>query len=338
MTGSLRALIDQFPQAQILVIGDVILDEYLIGRAARLSREAPIPVLEFEERRVIAGGAANPAANIVALGGAAWMVGVVGADADAVTLRHILEGKGIHWRGLIEDRSRATTLKTRIMAQMGLRFPQQLARIDKVARQPIMGEVEQHVCEYITGHAGHAGARAMLFSDYGGGLITPAVVECARQRAIAESMLLTADAQGFLEKYTGFDAVKCNADDASAYLGRALRTDADFNNAAADLCERLKLRRGMVITRGGEGAAYAQPDGVSGHIPTPQVSDVFDTVGAGDTHIAVLTLAMVQGGTLAEAVQLANAASSIVVRHVGNYAPSREELSAVIGDLPKSLP
>ncbi|MDX2161341.1 MAG: PfkB family carbohydrate kinase [bacterium] len=330
MTADLHALIAAFSGQQIMVIGDVILDEYLIGRAARMSREAPIPVLEFEERRVIAGGAANPAANIVALGGAAWMVGVVGADAEAVTLRQILDKKGIHWRGLIEDRARATTVKTRVMAQMGLRFPQQVARIDKVARHPIAGDVEQHVCEYITQHAGHSGAKACLFSDYGGGIITPAVIDSARRRAAEDGMILTADAQSYLDKYRGFDVVKCNADDAAAFTGRALHTPADFEAAARELCAALDLRVGMVITRGGDGATLAQPNRPALHIPSPHVSDVFDTVGAGDTHIAVITLALCASAALMQAVTLANAASSIVVQHVGNYAPTPGELIAVL--------
>ncbi len=331
MTTLLLSLIPRFTGLSIAVIGDVILDEYLIGRANRLSREAPVPVLEFEERRVIAGGAANPAANIVALGGIAEMIGVVGADAEALTLRQVLEKNGIAWRGLIEDRARTTTVKTRIMAQMGLRFPQQVARIDRIARDAIAGDVEARVCAAISQASN---ASAFLFSDYGSGLITAGVIEHARQLAGANGTLLTADAQAQLSKYTGFGVVKCNADDAAAALGRGLHTDSEFAAAALELRERLQLTRAMVITRGGAGATIAEADGAITHAAAPRVVDVFDTVGAGDTHIAVLTLALAVGGSLAAAVALANAGSSIVVRHVGNYAPSQAELklSLINGD------
>jgi len=323
MTDSILSLISRFTGLSIAVIGDVILDEYLIGRANRLSREAPVPVLEFEERRVIAGGAANPAANIVALGGAAEMIGVVGADAEALTLRQVLDKKGITWRGLIEDRTRSTTVKTRIMAQMGLRFPQQVARIDRVARDPIAGDVETRVYEAISQAAG---VSACLFSDYGSGLITEGVIAHARQLASTNGVLLTADAQAHLSKYTGFGVVKCNADDAAAAVGHGLHSDSEFATAAETLRDRLQLTRGMVITRGGAGSTIAETNGTVTHVAAPRVVDVFDTVGAGDTHIAILTLALAVGGTLTQAVTLANAGSSIVVRHVGNYAPSQAEL------------
>jgi len=327
----LKTLIDSFGGMRVIVVGDVILDEYLFGSATRLSREAPIPVLEYTERRVIPGGAANPAANIVSLGGIALMVGVVGADAEAVTLRQTLERARIDTHSLIEDRSRPTTVKTRIMAQMGLRFPQQMARIDKIARRPVSGEVQDQVCEQVHLRTVRGGyADALLFSDYGGGLITANVIAAARAQADADSVLLAADAQNYLEKYAGFGVVKCNADDAAAYLGRDLRTDDEFAAAAVDLAARLNVKIGMVITRGGGGATYSTADKSSGHIVALGVTDVFDTVGAGDTHIAVLTLALLAGGTLADAVTLANAASSIVVRHVGNYTPTREELRQVV--------
>src|SRR5215475_12638186 len=135
MRDQLLELIPKLANQQIIVLGDVILDEYLIGRATRLSREAPIPVLEFEERRLIPGGAANPAANIVALGSKAVQVAVVGDDPEAESLRHVLERHHIETHGLIVDEGRSTTVKTRIMAHMGLRFPQQVARLDKLARE-----------------------------------------------------------------------------------------------------------------------------------------------------------------------------------------------------------
>jgi D-glycero-beta-D-manno-heptose-7-phosphate kinase len=312
----------------ILVIGDVILDEYLIGSATRMSREAPIPVIELETRRLIPGGAANPAANIVSLGSNAHQIGVIGEDAAATQLCEVLQTIGIETSGIIRDSSRPTTVKSRIMAQMGLRFPQQLARLDTLSREPISEMVEQRIYEAIEQRLDEA--EAVLFSDYHTGMLTQSLVDHARSLAHAHNLPLTADAQGDLDKYHGFTAVKCNADEASSYIGRMIEGDESFANAAVELRQRLKLSGAMVITRGAEGATLATADDTTQHCPAPEVSDVYDTVGAGDTAIAVLTLAVAGGIPYADAVMLANYASGLVVRRVGNYAPSLEELRAAV--------
>jgi D-glycero-beta-D-manno-heptose-7-phosphate kinase len=322
---TLATLIPKLAQQDILVIGDVLLDEYLIGQAKRMSREAPIPVLEFESRQLIPGGAANPACNIAALGSQPVQIGVIGADGPAHTLRGVLAAKGIAADGLVTDPTRPTTVKLRVMAQMGLRFPQQVARLDTLSREPISTEVEQAALDRIQPHLSKA--QAALFSDYHGGFLTPTLVEAARDQCRKKGILLTADAQGALEKYSEFDVVKCNADDAALYLNRELQNDADFASAAQDLCAALHLKGGMVITRGPEGATAVTVTGQVDHCRAPAVTDVYDTVGAGDTAIAVLTLALGAGASLRDATTLANYASGLVVRRVGNYAPSPDELT-----------
>jgi D-glycero-beta-D-manno-heptose-7-phosphate kinase len=310
------------------VVGDVILDEYLIGKATRLSREAPVPVLEFESRRLIPGGAANPAANIVALGSTAIQAGVVGSDIAATNLRQVLQARGIDISGLIIDSARPTTVKMRVMAQMGLRFPQQVARMDTLSRQPIKDATERRLRGFIHDHI--RSIDAVLLSDYHIGLLTPSLVETIRKLSVSAGVLLTADAQGHLEKYTGFGLVKCNADEARTYLHRNIQTDEEFAAAALDLCKTLRLSGAMVITRGSEGATLGLCDGSAFHSPAPTVTDVYDTVGAGDTAIAVLTLAAAAGAPYGDAVTLANYASGIVVRRVGNYTPSPEELKKAV--------
>ena len=324
----LIAIVRAFVGRRVLVLGDVILDEYWIGRAARLSREAPIPVLEFEERRLIPGGAANPAANIVALGASAVQAGLIGADAEGEALRETLHLRRIESAGLLIDGARPTTVKTRVMAQMGLRFPQQIARLDRLVRTPITADVEAHIVGWLE----HAipSVDAVLLSDYHGGLLTPSLVERVRRIADESQRLITADAQGELDKYAAFGAVKCNADEAAAFMGRDLLTDDDFALAALDLRDRLRLTAGMFITRGAGGITIADDDGAM-HVSAPAVIDVYDTVGAGDTAIAAITLALAGGGTPIEAARLANAASGIVVQHVGNYAPSASEVIAALG-------
>ncbi|MCE7946009.1 MAG: ribokinase [Chloroflexi bacterium CFX4] len=317
---ALLALVEGLAGWRVAVVGDVILDEYLIGNAQRLSREAPIPVLEFERREVIPGGAANPAANIAAVGSFAQQVAVVGADENGATLRALLAERGILTDGLVTDAARQTTTKTRIMAQIGLRFPQQVARLDRVDRSPIRAELAESLVARL-----QAPQQAVICSDYLNGLLTAEVVTGVR----ALPALRVADAQGELDKYSGFDVVKCNADEAARALGRALHSDADFADAAQVLVGRLGLRRGVCLTRGAAGITVASETGVA-HVRAPQVEDVFDTVGAGDTVVAIVTLALLAGADLATAAALATFAAGIVIRRVGNYAPSRAELAAEI--------
>jgi D-glycero-beta-D-manno-heptose-7-phosphate kinase len=313
----------------VLVLGDVILDEYVYGRATRMSREAPIPVLEFQQRRYIPGGAANPASNIVALGGTATQIGVIGDDEAGQHLTIALGQHGINTTGLLTCTDRPTTLKTRIMAQMGLRFPQQVARVDTLTRQPIDANTEAQVIERLDACISGRSVDTVLVSDYQAGLLTPSLVKAVENRLFGNAFL-AADAQGALEKYRRFDLVKCNADDASTYLRRDLNTDADFAAAARALQQQLGIMGAMVITRGADGATVAEANGPVAHCPAPLVSDVYDTVGAGDTAIAVMTLAIVAGAGYVDAVRLANVASGIVVRHVGNYTPSPAELLAAL--------
>jgi rfaE bifunctional protein kinase chain/domain len=324
----LLPLINRLQGLRVLVAGDVILDEYLIGHATRMSREAPIPVLEFEERRLIPGGAANPAANISALGSTAVQLGVIGADAEATALRQVLQARGIDTSALVVDGGRPTTVKTRIMAQMGLRFPQQVARIDRLSRAPLPLAVEQQVRHLLQKQVHQV--QAVLFSDYHAGLLSPGLVEAARQLAKAAGVLITADAQGELQKYAGFDVVKCNADEARAFLRRSLNDDESYASAARELAHELHVQRAMIITRGADGATLAAPGDGEHHCRAPHTTEVFDVVGAGDTAIAVVTLAMAAGAAAVDAVTLANIASGLVVRRVGNYAPGRDELAEAV--------
>lgn len=329
MGNDLHKWVRQLANRTILIIGDVILDEYLIGSTARLSREAPVPVLEFEERRLIAGGAANPASNIARLNSHAIQCGVIGADSYGEQLQQVLQEKHIQISGLIVDASRPTTVKTRIMAQMGLRFPQQVARIDTLSREPINAQVEGELLARVSELLPQADA--VLFSDYHTGLLTPSLVEKVRALADEKQIIITADAQGDLHKYRGATLVKCNANEASIYLQTTLKSDEDFARAARQLCDELRLTGAMMITRGADGATLASASQQAIiHSPAPDVTDVFDTVGAGDTAIAIMTLATVAGVPWQEAMILANYASGIVVRRVGNYTPTPEELMKLI--------
>lgn len=324
---TLLAAIPQMAGRHILVVGDLFLDEYLIGRAARLSREAPIPVLEFEERRQLPGGGANPSVNVVSLGGRVTQVGVVGADDAGRRLTALLDTAGIGVEGVVVDPGRPTTTKTRIVSRGSLRFPQQVARMDRVDRRALSPETEAQLVTRVKGLARQADA--ILVSDYRSGLVTPAIVEAVRH-AQGGQRLACVDSQGRLGCFAGFDLAKCNHHEAEEYIGRmtgqrfALETEQDFEEAMAQL--RRELRVGtLLITRGPDGLSLCSDAGYA-HLAAANRSEVFDVTGAGDTVVAVATLALAAGQDSLVAARLANYAAGLVVRKLGVAAPSPDEL------------
>jgi rfaE bifunctional protein kinase chain/domain len=324
----LQAAIPQLADRRILVVGDLFLDEYLIGRAARLSREAPIPVLEFEERRQMPGGGANPSMNIVALGGGVSQVGVVGDDEAGQTLTSLLNANGIGVEGVVVDSDRPTTTKTRVVARGTLRFPQQVARIDELDRRPLSAEIEAQIADRVDNLARRADA--VLVSDYRSGLVTPFVVAAVR-RAHTDDRLVSVDSQGRLGHFSGFDLVKCNHREAEAYVTRTtgqtltLETEQDFVAATQRLRRELDVGT-LLITRGPNGLSLRSDTGYA-HLPAANRSEVFDVTGAGDTVVAVATLALAAGQEPLVAATLANLAAGLVVRKLGVAAPSRDELA-----------
>ncbi|HSN76282.1 MAG TPA: PfkB family carbohydrate kinase, partial [Anaerolineae bacterium] len=199
---------------RVLVVGDMFLDEYLVGRAVRLSREAPVPVLERTHSFALLGGACNPAHNVVALGSQAIMAGVVGQDAAGPRLLEALQAAGIDPAGVVLDPARPTTTKTRLVAESVLRTPQHLARIDTIEHRPLDPLVETALLERLEALA--PGCDAILVSHYRSGVATPAVVDRVRQLARQHGLLIAADAQADLSRFAGFDLVKCNRSEAEA--------------------------------------------------------------------------------------------------------------------------
>lgn len=323
----IAGLVSRLAGGRVLVVGDLILDEYLIGRATRLSREAPVPVLEQQHRFTRLGGAANPAHNVVALGGKAAVVGVIGQDEAGQTLLAQLDEAGIDRRGVVSDPGRPTTTKTRIVAESTLRVPQHLVRLDHLDRQPISLAIERVLGQHIAALA--AQSDALLVSHYRTGVVTPGLVETVRGVARQHHALAVADAQADLRRFAGFDLVKCNRAEAEAELGRPLTDDVNFEAALGELLPRLGVAR-LAITRGAEGMSLLERGGAVIHAPASRVSDVYDVTGAGDTVVAVLTLALVAGMNLGTAARLANAAAGLVVRRLGNAVVTPAELAEAL--------
>lgn len=323
----LETLLDTLSGQTLVVHGDVFLDEYLTGRAERLSREAPVPVLEFRSRLHVPGGGANPAMNAAALGAKVRLIGVVGDDSEAAILRGLLAGAGIDVSGLVIDPGRPTILKTRIVAEGELRFPQQLARIDRLSRTPLNPAVETNAIAAMRRLTLGTRASAILVSDYRSGLVSPAVVEAARGLARERNLILAADAQGELDKYHGFTLVKCNRAEAESFLGRRLENDDEAASGLAALGEQLNIDC-VLITRGPQGLSIGIKGQGCTHIAAANVSEVYDVTGAGDTVIAIATLALCAGAEPVLAARLANIAAGLVVRRWGNAVVTRDELTA----------
>ncbi|MBC7260934.1 MAG: hypothetical protein H5T63_02885, partial [Chloroflexi bacterium] len=239
-------LIPRLAGHNVLVIGDLFLDEYVLGQATRLSREAPIPVLEFLRRFYVPGGAANPAHNICALGGHAAVVGLIGGDSAGVQLVSELRQVGIDPSGVVVDNSRPTTTKTRILAEGSLRFPQQVARIDHVDRRSVSQEIEAALIAQIQAIAPKV--EAILVSDYQTGVASQAVVQAAQRIAHAQGKLCTVDAQGAFHKYAGFHLIKGNRHEVKSALGCSLQREEDYHQAGKELLRQLDAEA-VIITR-----------------------------------------------------------------------------------------
>jgi rfaE bifunctional protein kinase chain/domain len=329
------ALLKAIPRLRgldVLVLGDLVLDEYIVGRVTRLSREAPVPVLEFERRFYIPGGAANPAHNISALGSTAHQIGVVGDDDSGRNLADRLRQAGIATEGLIVDPTRGSTIKTRVVAEGTLVFPQQLARIDQVERRPLDPGITSQLVAHLESAGPHM--HALLLSDYKMGVVNEETIAAALRVAGSHRTPVAVDSQGDLHKFKGLDVIKCNRAEAEAVVGATLRTDEDFERAGLRLLADLRASA-VIITRGGEGMSLATSDGGYLHVPAANRSEVFDVTGAGDTAIAVITLALAAGLQIAEGVQLANYAAGLVVRKLGNATPTGEELAWAVEHWPE---
>ncbi|MCZ7569598.1 MAG: PfkB family carbohydrate kinase [Ardenticatenaceae bacterium] len=222
MSARSQSLARRLSPSSILVVGDVILDEYLIGRATRLSREAAVPVLERTRRHLLLGGAANPALGVARLNGRPTMAGVVGADQSATEIWRLLAEAGIAAGAVVTDYSRPTTLKTRIVAEGTLTYLQHLARIDMLDRSPLSDMVVDALVERI--HACLPAQQVALLSHYGNGVLSEAVVAAVRRAAGGNTppVPLLVDAQSDFGRFAGFDLVRCNRHEAGSALAMEL--------------------------------------------------------------------------------------------------------------------
>jgi rfaE bifunctional protein kinase chain/domain len=280
-------------------------------------------VLEFVRRSVIPGGAANPANNVAALGATALICSVVGEDSEGHQLRDLLGNAGVDPGCILTDGSRPTTVKTRIISESSLRFSQQLARIDRIDRQPIGVDSVATLVDRISARI--PDVDAVLCSDYLSGLLTPTLVAEIARLCTEHHVLLTVDAQGELAKYHGAGLIRCNNDEAAAYLNRPIVSEDDYRRALADLLDMLGPEL-IIVTRGRDGLSMQGRTQSYVHVPAHRV-EAADTTGAGDTFIAIMTLGLAAKLDPVKAARTANYAAGLVVRRLGNAVVTPEELA-----------
>lgn len=317
-------LMELFDGCRVMVMGDVILDEYVWGNVERVSAEAPIPVLEVRNEECRLGGAANVALNVRSLGGEVSFAGVLGDDAEGEKVRSLLGWNGIVSNGLISDPGRRTTLKTRIGSGN-----QQIVRIDREQRHEISSKVRDKILDHLRENLPHC--KAMIIEDYNKGLLTVELIREAIAICTGLGIPVAVDPKqrNFFE-YTGVDIFKPNFGELKLNLGMDLEDSLEFQVASQRLRERQKIKY-MIVTRGAKGMYVFEPTGEVLHLPTVS-KEVYDVSGAGDTVISALTLAYACGATIREAAEIANHAAGVVCAKRGTACANPEEVKASFDD------
>ena len=318
----MAANLDRLENARVAVIGDLMLDVYVQGDVERISPEAPVPVIRQTSERAVAGGAANVAANIAALGGRVRLVGIAGGDSGFEQLSALLGKIGnIDLSGIVLDAARATTTKTRVVSHR-----QQIARIDRENTEPVSAALEDALIAQAC--AAIDASEVAIFSDYGKGVFSDRVITAALTHARETAKRVIVDPKRRdLSIYRGAAIISPNQAELSLATGRPCRSDAEAE-AAARIAHGV-CGADILLTRSEKGMSYFPLEGGPIHMPTV-AREVFDVSGAGDTVVAAMAIALASEHSLVEAMRIANHAAGVVVGKFGAATVTREELSAAM--------
>ena len=327
----LLALIDRFSSRRVLVVGDLIADEFIYGEVARVSREAPVLILKYGATEMVAGGAGNAANNVAALGGRAALVGLVGGDPEG---RRLLASfhRGVDRAHVVRAREYRTPVKTRILAGGVHAARQQVVRIDRESGWPLDAAIGAALAKKIAPALDDCDG--VLLSDYGSGLVTPALADAVRRvvarRARRRRVPLLLDSRYRLLDYRGLTTCTPNESEVEQALGIHIDDDGDALERAGRLLLRRTAMEAVLVTRGSRGMALFQPKQATIHVPIFGSDEVADVTGAGDTVIATFGLALSAGASFYEAARLANYAGGLVVMKRGTATVSAAELAAAV--------
>lgn len=311
-------LVDRFPEAQVFIIGDIMVDHFIWGKVSRISPEAPVPVVRVTSESLLLGGAANVLNNIFALGGRAWIAGVIGSDGMGSWIQERLKELNVDIGGITVSKQRPTSVKTRIIAHN-----QQVVRFDREDHSPISTKDRKRVTEYLEKRSDRIGA--VVISDYNKGVVTEELVrEVAKIAGTAKIPLYIDPKRNGFGLYRDCDLITPNLAEASLALGKELNSQEDIVEGGRKLMEEYRFGS-LLVTRSEEGMTLFERNGDVIHIPAV-AKEVYDVTGAGDTVIGTIALAVAAGASLKEAAALANCAAGIAVGKVGTAAVTREEL------------
>lgn len=318
-------IIDLFPRQKILVLGDLIVDEFLYGNISRVSREAPVLVLEYRSFIRLPGGAANAANNLLSLGAEVKIAGAVGTDEAGADLLKALKNMGADVKPVHRLQSYATPLKTRILAGAHHSASQQVVRFDRG--------------DFLHGHPRWSprtlvrmaqSANAIIISDYGYGTVAPHVMDCLKKALARHRIPLVVDSRFDMSKYSGVTAMTPNITELEAATGISIGSNSDLLRKTARRVLRSQKLACLLVTQGRFGMTLFMPNKLPVHIPIFGSDEVADVTGAGDTVIAVFTLALACGGSPEEAARLANYAGGLVVMKRGTATLTSDEIRMAV--------
>ena len=326
--------LDRLRNPRILIIGDFAIDEMVFGQTERISREAPVLILQHSETKMILGTASNAANNISALNcGKAGAIGVLGDDYYGGVLIEALNKANINTDYMVVDKSRKTTTKTRISGSCSQSITQQIVRIDRQTKTSLSPDIEAKIIENIK--KAIPLYDGVILSDYHLGCLTENVIKAAVETAKAHNKIIVADIQKDMEKYKGVTAITPNQPDSEKFLGYFINDEESLKKAGEELSKKLDLKY-TLITRGEKGMVLfnnTKDKPVMTKIPAFNKKEVFDVTGAGDTVVAAFTLALCAGMGPEYAMVVGNLAASIVIRQFGCHTTNLDELKNELNNI-----
>ncbi len=307
--------LDNLSKPSVLVIGDMAIDEMVYGNTDRMSREAPVLILRHYNTKIILGAASNAANNIAALnGGKVSVIGTYGDDYYAPILIDTFKKSGINTEYMVKDKSRATTVKTRISGSCSQSVTQQIVRIDRETIDPLSEKTEDKIIEKM--EKAIPKHDAVILSDYNIGLLTDNIIKKAIELCKKYNKIIVVDSQKDLDRFQGVTSMTPNQPDSEKFVGFSIINEETLKKAGDEMLKKTNAESAL-ITLGGDGMALFEKDGNFVKVPVFNKTDVFDVTGAGDTVVAAFTLAMAAGFTKKEAAVIGNLAASIVIRYFG---------------------
>lgn len=313
----MKNIFRNFDKTGILVIGDLMVDQYIWGKVNRISPEAPVPVVEVTDENLLLGGAANVAYNIMSLGGKVFITGTIGTDDMGKILVNKLEEKGLNTDGIVIDGNRPTTIKTRVIAHN-----QQVVRFDREVKTDINRPTMSLILDYVRSCLHDI--KGIIVSDYSKGLITKALIRKIIEMTKSKVFIAVDPKIGHFDYYKGVDLITPNKSEASFGSGIDIKEEKTLSAAGNQLLKKLKCKA-VIVTRGDEGMTLFEETGKTTHIPTCS-REVYDVSGAGDTVIAALTLSHSAGAKLKDAAVVANHAAGVVVGKIGTAVATQKEI------------